>query len=45
MPYQYPGYFDRPSFSDRDVTVRDELGNPVCPTCRADIAAADHRYR
>ena len=45
MPHQYPGYFDRPSFCDRDVTVGDDLGNPVCSTCGAELAAADHRCR
>ena len=45
MRHQYPGYFDRPSFGDLDVTVGDDPGNPVRPTCGADTAVADHRYR
>ena len=45
MPYQYPGYLDRPSFCDRDVTVRDDLGKPACSTCGADTAAVDRRCR
>ena len=45
MRHQYPGYLDRPSFGDRDVTVGDDLGNLVRATCRAELAAADHRHR
>lgn len=45
MRHQYPGCFDRPSSGDLDVTVGDDLGNPVRPTYGAEPAAADHRYR